>query len=180
MPPPIPVELCEYDPFWAVSARKEAARLITSVGKVIIAVHHIGSTAIPGIRAKPILDLIPVVASLAEFEKSRSIIEGLGYVWWGEYGLAGRRFCTLDEPQTGRRNAQLHCYEQSSSEIIRHIAFRDYLIAHPDLAREYETEKSRCRELYPLNSHAYADCKGPWIRRIEAEALTAARFVNRT
>jgi len=172
MPGPIPVELHPYDPAWAERARREAERLTAALGPAIIIVHHIGSTAIPGIRAKPIFDFLPVVRSLAEFDAARSVVEGLGYQWWGEYGLPGRRYCNFDDPATGRRKFQLHCYENGSSEIARHLAFRDYLRARPDLAQEYEAEKCRCRELHPLNSHAYADCKSAWIRRIEAEALS--------
>ena len=178
MPPPIPVELNQHDARWADNARREAARLTAAIGKTIVAVHHIGSTAIAGIRAKPIIDLMPVVSSHAEFENSRSVVEGLGYAWWDEYGLPGRRYCTLDDPLTGRRKVQLHCYEQGSSEIVRHLAFRDYLRSRPDLARAYDAEKCRCRDLHPLDSHAYTDCKAAWISRIEAEALsaTAVRF----
>ena len=79
MPPPIPVELRQHDPCWAENARREAARLTAAIGEVIVAVHHVGSTAIPGIRAKPILDLMPVVFSHPEFENFRSTLEGLGY-----------------------------------------------------------------------------------------------------
>lgn len=135
--------------------------------------HHIGSTAIPGIRAKPIIDLMPVVSNHAEFEDFRPVVEGLGYSWWGEYGLPGRRYYTLDDAVTGRRKVQLHCYEQGSSEITRHLAFRDHLRSRPDLAREYDGEKGRCRDLHPSDSHAYTDCKAAWISRIEAEALSA-------
>jgi GrpB-like predicted nucleotidyltransferase (UPF0157 family) len=175
MPAPIPVELIQYDPAWAENARREAARLTAATGELVITVHHIGSTAIPGMHAKPILDLIPVVLSLAKFENCRSVIERLGYAWWGEYGLPGRRYCTLDDPLTGRRTVQLHCYEQDSSQITRHLAFRDYLRSHPDLVREYDAEKGRCRDLHPLDSHAYSDCKDAWIRRIEAQALSVPR-----
>jgi GrpB-like predicted nucleotidyltransferase (UPF0157 family) len=179
MPPPVPVELVPHDPAWADHARQEAARLTAAIGGVIVMVHHIGSTAIPGIRAKPILDLIPVVRSLDEFENSRSVVEGLGYAWWGEFGLPGRRYCTFDDPHTARRTVQLHCYERGSSEIVRHLAFRDYLRSNPDLARAYDALKDRCRDLHPLDSHAYSDCKNAWIRRIEAQALSAAAVVSR-
>jgi GrpB-like predicted nucleotidyltransferase (UPF0157 family) len=180
MPPPIAVELKQYDPAWPENARRETERLTAGIGAVIGAVHHIGSTAIPGIHAKPILDLMPVVLDLSTFDHSRSVVEGLGYAWWGEYGLPGRRYCTLDDPLTGRRKVQLHCYQKESPEITRHLAFRDYLRENPNLAREYDAEKVRCRDLNPLDSHAYTDCKAAWIRRIEAQALSAAVFVNRT
>jgi GrpB-like predicted nucleotidyltransferase (UPF0157 family) len=172
------VELIPHDPHWAENARQEAARLTAAIGDAIVRVHHIGSTAIPGIRAKPILDLIPVVVSLEAFDRSCSVVEGLGYAWWGEYGLAGRRYCSLDDPRTGRRKVQLHCYERGSQQIARHLAFRDYLRSRPDLARAYDAEKGRCRDRHPLDSHAYTDCKDTWIRRIEAQALSA--FIGET
>jgi GrpB-like predicted nucleotidyltransferase (UPF0157 family) len=180
MPPPIPVELREHNPSWADKAREEATRLTTAVGEVMIVVHHIGSTAIPYIQAKPILDLMPIVVSHAEFEKSRSTVERLGYAWWGEHGLSGRRYCSLDDPLTGHRTVQLHCYERDSPEIARHLAFREYLKTHRDLAREYEAEKCRCQTLHPFDAHAYTECKNAWIRRIEAAALLSVGFVNRT
>jgi GrpB-like predicted nucleotidyltransferase (UPF0157 family) len=67
---------------------------------------------------------------------------------------------------------QLHCYETGSSEIIRHLAFRDYLRARPDLAYEYEQEKVRCQAMHPDNTHSYGACKSAWIKRIERLALT--------
>ena len=174
MPAPIPVELKEHDKAWAENAWRESKRLIAATGDRIITVHHIGSTAIQNVRAKPILDLMPAVSSLAEFDGCRAVLEKLGYEWWGEYGLPGRRYCTLHDPLTGARKVQLHCYEQGSPEITRHLAFRDYLRSNPDLAREYDAEKTRCRDRHPQDSHAYSDCKSACIRRIEARALSAS------
>jgi GrpB-like predicted nucleotidyltransferase (UPF0157 family) len=178
MPIPFPVELVEHDPNWANNARQEVARLTAAIGELILTVHHIGSTAIPGIRAKPIIDLMPVVRNLGEFEQFRPSVEELGYMWWGEYGLPGRRYCTLNDPRTGHRKVQLHCYEQGSPAIARHLAFRDYLRSRPELAREYDAEKWRCRGLHTMDSHAYSDCKGEWISRIEAQALLVATLIN--
>lgn len=171
MPPPIRVELEPHNPAWAEDAQREAARLALAIGATLVTVHHIGSTAIPGIQAKPILDLLPVVVDIAELNANRARLEALGYAAWGEYGLPGRRCFTLNDAATARRKVQLHCYQADSPEIERHLAFRDYLRARADLARDYEAEKCRCRDRHPLDSHAYTECKSQWIRRIEAEAL---------
>jgi GrpB-like predicted nucleotidyltransferase (UPF0157 family) len=173
VPAPIAVELQPHDPTWAEDARNESARLADALGESLVTVHHIGSTAIPGIRAKPILDLIPVFASMSALDETRVLIESLGYAWWGEYGLPGRRYCTFDDLLTGRRKVQLHGYLIGSAEITRHIAFRDFLRARPDVARAYDAEKGRCRDMHPLDSHAYSDCKCNWIHRIQEEALRA-------
>ena len=174
MPPPIPVELLPHDPAWAETAARESDRLATALGSNLLTVYHVGSTAIPGIRAKPIVDLMPVVAGLAALDDAQAGIEALGYRWWGEYGLPGRRYCTLDDPATGKRLVQLHCYAEGSPEIGRHLAFRDYLRAHPQIARAYDADKERCRALHPADSHAYSDCKGPLIQQLERDALRFA------
>lgn len=173
MPAPIAVELQPHDPTWAEEARYESARLSHMLGNALVTVHHVGSTAIPGIRAKPILDFIPEFATILALDETRGLLESLGYVWWGEYGLSGRRYCTLDDPSTGRRRVQLHGYLTGSAEIVRHLAFRDFLRTRTDVAQAYDAEKDRCRVLHPLDSHAYSDCKGAWIHRIQEEAMLA-------
>jgi GrpB-like predicted nucleotidyltransferase (UPF0157 family) len=152
-------------------ATNEGARLAAALGPILLAVHHVGSTAIPGIMAKPIVDLLPVVTDLNALDAHQRKLVALGYAWWGEFGLPGRRYCTRDDAATGQRLTQLHCYVFGSAEINRHLAFRDYLRQQPDVARAYEREKLRCRELHPNDSHAYSDCKSQWIVAIEAEAL---------
>jgi GrpB-like predicted nucleotidyltransferase (UPF0157 family) len=179
MPPPFIVELVPHDPRWASDAASEVERLARALGAVLVAAHHVGSTAVPGIVAKPILDLMPVVTDLTAFDERRRSVEALGYECWGELGLRGRRYCTLDDTATGRRLVQLHCYAVGSTEIERHLAFRDYLRHRPDIARAYEREKLRCRALHPKDSHAYADCKSPWIVETEAEALLWRQSVGR-
>lgn len=174
MPAPIVVELCPHSPQWAVIAREESRRLMAAVGPSLLGVHHIGSTAIPGIGAKPVIDLLPVVR-LAAFDTRRAAVEELGYQWWDEYGLPGRRYCTWDDPATGRRTFQLHCFAEGDFQIKRHLAFRDYLRALPDEAAAYEREKIRCRDLFPDNSHAYSDAKAGWIESRLVQALERDR-----
>ncbi|KJK23062.1 hypothetical protein UB46_17970 [Burkholderiaceae bacterium 16] len=175
MPPPIKVELLLHDPQWAEQATAEGQALIAAIGPCVLAVHHVGSTAIPRIRTKPVLDLIPVVSSLSDLDQHRGELERLGYAWWGELGLPGRRYCTKTDPGSMRRLVQLHCYAEGSPEVVRHLAFRDYLRQNADVAPAYDQEKARCRRLYPNDSHAYGDCKDAWIREVETRALVALK-----
>lgn len=176
MPPPIRVELREHDCEWGEQATRESARIIAACPSSIIAVHHIGSTSIAGIVAKPILDLIAVATSLSALDESRAAIEALGYEWWGEYDIEGRRFCTLSDRTNGTRLVHVHAFEEGSLGIERHLAFRDYLRAHPTIAREYEAMKRHCHDRHPADSHAYSDCKSDWIRRVETDALEFFRL----
>ena len=174
MPPPLPVRLVPHNPQWADLARQEGVRIQDATGPVVIDVHHVGSTAVPGIAAKPTLDLLLVAASLAEFDGLRPVLEKLGYAWHGEYGLTGRRYCTLTCTETDERRVNLHAYAEGDPSIARHLAFRDHLRARPDVAAAYDREKARCAALHPNDSHAYTDCKAAWIRAVEAKALREA------
>jgi GrpB-like predicted nucleotidyltransferase (UPF0157 family) len=168
MPPPIPVVMATYNPEWPRAAARHAEDLRV-LGPVLAAVHHIGSTSVPGLAAKPIIDLMPLVSDLAEIDRLRGRVEALGYGWHGELGIAGRRYCTLDD-QAGVRAVQLHIFQMNSPHIERHIALRDYLRAHPEVARAYENEKRRAQRLYPDDSHRYTDAKAAWIREAEVKA----------
>jgi GrpB-like predicted nucleotidyltransferase (UPF0157 family) len=175
MPPPIPVILAAYNPEWPRMAASHVERLQV-LGPNLLAVHHIGSTSVPGLAAKPIIDLMPLVADLADLDRQRQRAEALGYAWHGELGISGRRFCTFSN-EAGIRAAHLHFFEVHSSQAERHIAFRDYLRGHPEVASAYENEKRRAQELHPGDSHAYSDEKNTWIRDMEAKAL--AWFAHR-
>lgn len=124
----------------------------------------------PGLAAKPIIDLMPVVTDLADLDRERGRVEALGYNWHGEYGISERRYCTLCD-ESGIRMVQLHFFKADSPQAKRHLAFRNYLRAHPEAASAYEIEKRRARDLHPNDSHAYTDAKAAWIRKTEALAL---------
>src|ERR1700733_14014694 len=111
-PDVIAVELVPHRAEWTAMARAESARLKTALGDNLITVHHVGSTAIPGIMAKAIVDLMPIVRDLAAFDAQESAIRDLGYKWHGEFGLERRRFCTWADPKTAKRVSQLHVFRE--------------------------------------------------------------------
>jgi GrpB-like predicted nucleotidyltransferase (UPF0157 family) len=165
---PFPVRLVAYDPDWPRQAQERIARLRV-LEPVLVAAHHIGSTSVPGLIAKPIIDLMPLVGDLASLDRERGQVEALGYRWHGEYGIPGRRYCTADIG--GLRVAQLHFFAMGDPGAKRHLAFRDYLRAHSGIAAAYAAEKRRARDLHPGDHQAYGGEKQAWIDRIDAAAL---------
>lgn len=172
---PMPVLLLPHDPRWAERAAREAARLRDALGENLVRVHHIGSTAIPGIEAKPIVDLLPEVRAIEAVELANDAMRALGYGVHGEFGIAGRRYFTWVNPASSQRELHVHVFEQGSEHVARHLAFRDYMRAHPADARAYEAEKRRCRDLHPKDSRAYSEAKSPWIAAAQERALAWGR-----
>ena len=168
---PRPVALAPHDPRWSVRAEALIADLQAAAPGVFVAVHHVGSTAVPGLMAKPVIDLLGEAGSLAEIAAARSTLEPLGYRWRGEHGFAGRRYFTRDDPDSGMRGVNLHVYAAGNLALAWHLAFRDRLRAEPATAAAYEREKSRCAALHPDDSGAYAACKKAWTDGVAAEAV---------
>jgi GrpB-like predicted nucleotidyltransferase (UPF0157 family) len=165
------VTLHPHDPTWPKLAQTEASRLAPVLGANLIAIEHIGSTAVPGIHAKPTIDMLPIVHSIQTVDAQANAIETLGYRWRGEFGLPGRRYCTLDHQGSGRRLFNVHIFETGSPEIDCLLAFRDYLRARRDEALAYEYDKKRAAALHPDDTLAYNDAKSPWIKQCETRAL---------
>jgi len=164
------VELVPHNPGWRQLAYEEAQVLRKSVGGIFLAIHHIGSTAVPSIRAKPVIDLMAEVANLDLLDENQAAIESAGYEWRGENGVPARRYCIKNDPQSGIRLVHLHCFERGNAEIDRHLGFRDLLRSNPRIVRAYEAEKHRCKELHPDDSNAYSSCKSEWIQNVERGA----------
>jgi GrpB-like predicted nucleotidyltransferase (UPF0157 family) len=167
------VELVPHDPTWAVQAAAESECLAAAIGPTLICIEHVGSTSIPGIRAKPTIDLQPIVKSLADLDARQPQVEALGFIWRGEFGIPGRRYCIREENR--RRLFHVHCHQDGHPEIARTLVFRDYLRAHPQEAKAYETLKIACAVAHPDDTLAYSNAKGDWIRACitRAEAWAA-------
>lgn len=148
---------------------------LRSLGDVVLRVEHIGSTAVAGLIAKPVVDMLVVVTTLAALDARQGDVVSLGMVWHGEFGVDGRRFCTLDsdagDSDARVRLANVHFYAADSRHPARQIAFRDYLRSHPDVAAAYGVEKQRAAKIQPDDSTAYSAEKGDWIRSVELAAL---------
>ncbi|MBI1181896.1 MAG: GrpB family protein [Alphaproteobacteria bacterium] len=171
-PPPHPVVIAPYDPHWPRMAARESGRLATAVGPTLLRWEHFGSTAVPGLAAKPVIDLMGIVAHLKDLDGRRPHIEAAGYQWYGEFGIPGRRFNTLT--RRGRRVVHLHFYQRDSEQVGRHLSVRDYLRSHPSAARDYEAEKRRAAAIHPDDSLAYNREKDAWVQHLERMAMTWA------
>lgn len=165
------IDLVNYDPAWPDMAAREAERWQKALGPALVEVHHIGSTSVPGLAAKPVIDLIPVIAGGADPDALRPEVHAMGYEWLGEYGLPRRRYCRRSSPTTGKPLVHAHCWQEGDSEIRRHLAFRDALRADPLLRGAYEERKRHCASVHFEDPAGYGACKASWIDTVEARAL---------
>ncbi|HEY7680345.1 MAG TPA: GrpB family protein, partial [Terriglobia bacterium] len=146
---------------------------------IVVALHHIGSTAIPGIFAKPIIDILLEVDDVKGLDSRTSAMQGLGYEGLGEFGIPGRRYFRKNN-SSGIRTHQVHAFQSGSSEIERHLAFRDYIIAHPQEARRYSELKRALAKQHPEDIESYMDGKDPYIKEHEQKALTWRKSQTKT
>jgi GrpB-like predicted nucleotidyltransferase (UPF0157 family) len=163
------VWLAPHDPAWLATARAEGARIAAAIGDAVLDVEHIGSTAIAGIAAKAIIDLMPVLRANAELDSGRGQMEALGYLWRGEFGIPGRRYYVLE--REGRRVFHVHVYRAGDANVATQLAFRDYLRAHREEALAYEAVKLAAAAAHPGDSMAYNDHKSGWIRACLQRAM---------
>jgi GrpB-like predicted nucleotidyltransferase (UPF0157 family) len=159
----------EYSPDWPAAFNQEAERLQPLLGDELVVVHHIGSTSVPGLAAKPIIDMLPLVRDIARVDALTPALQAAGYKAWGEYGLPGRRYFTRD--RDAYRTHNIHVYQADDPAIDRHLAFRDYLRSHDEARREYEALKRQVYALHPADISAYNDGKDAWIKQVERAAL---------
>lgn len=160
-----PLEVVAYDPEWPGRYEREAERVRAALGPVEL--EHMGSTAVPGLAAKPVVDISVGLERLELPAAPIAAMERLGYEYLGENGLPGRLFFSKDE--AGRRAYHVHVVELGGEHWHRHRAFRDYLRAHPAEAGRYAAEKRRIAAESPTHA-AYWERKQPFVDALFARA----------
>jgi GrpB-like predicted nucleotidyltransferase (UPF0157 family) len=162
-------------PVWADRFANEANRLRAALGANVLGMHHIGSTAIPGICAKPIIDILIEVESLERLDACDREMVSLGYEVMGEYGLPGRRhFRRYESDRVG--GVHVHSYELGHPDLVRHVAFRDYMCAHLDEAEAYSALKLQLSAEFPKDRDSYANGQSSFIQERQRRALNWRGF----
>lgn len=166
------IEVVPYNSGWVSQFEDEARKIKNVLGENCLQVHHIGSTSIPGLSAKPIIDLIPVVLDISAVDACEDGMRAIGYEAKGEAGIPFRRFFK-------KNGFNIHIYPKESSETDRHIKFRDWLIHHPKYKEEYEKLKIGLSHSYPYDIFSYCTGKENFINKIDALAgYTGFRVVT--
>ncbi|NOI65271.1 GrpB family protein [Vibrio sp. 99-8-1] len=163
------IEVVDYRCSWIDEFNREKVLIESALNlDNVAAIHHIGSTSVKGLCAKPIIDILIEVNSLEEMDNENYLMESLGYKVKGEFGIAGRRYYQKGGIQ---RSHQVHVFLVGSSEVKRHIAFRDYLTTFPEIASLYDSLKREGAEICDNDIDAYSTHKESFIKEHEKNAL---------
>lgn len=158
-----------YNPEWRLIYEKEAAKLYAALQPYSAVLHHIGSTSVSGLAAKPTIDILIELEKLDVADEREMILEKLGYEARGENGIKGRRYFVKKDGDV--HLIHVHMYENETHDVLRHIAFRDYLIANPEMVAFYSQLKTDLATAFPQDIESYIAGKDEAVKRIEAEAL---------
>ncbi|QIN84137.1 GrpB family protein [Rubrobacter tropicus] len=164
------VKVVFHDPAWGEAFEAEAAALRSVLGDEALAIHHIGSTSVPGLAAKPTIDVLVEVRKIGSVDDFDGAMIEKGYEAWGEYGIPGRRFFTKNRGPARTHN--VHVFEAGTPEVERHLAFRDYLREHTQTALAYGNLKKDLAEKFPADMESYMVGKDAFIKLTESEALS--------
>ena len=178
------IAISPYDPRWPELFRQEKEHLLSCLPPDLIRrVEHFGSTAVPGLAAKPIVDMLVEVTDL-QATKVRIVpvleSQGYEYFWRPTFGDDGPPFYTWfikREPRTGARTHHIHMVEGTFVEHWDRLLFRDYLIEHPDVAREYEALKVRLSAVSPTDRVAFTRGKTEFVLKVTRQAK---EYYNKT
>ena len=156
------VFLCDYTDEWAKEYDRESEKILDSIGRYVASIHHIGSTAVPGLKAKPIID---IAIELFRFEDGFLCIEPLSNVGYKHRiipELPERHYYSKGNPRTH----QIHMYKPKSEYLWEHLQFRDKLRVNADLAKNYQEIKEKLIETYGQDKLAYADAKTEFVKSV--------------
>ncbi len=157
------MNLVAYNPEWEKIFLTEKETIAQALGNDCLEIEHIGSTAIPGILSKPIVDIAVRIPSLKASEKYLAPLQAIGYTYFPERSSVERMFLAKGVPPT------LHLSLTESEKFSywkRQILFRDYLRSHADIAKEYEILKANLIQKYPDISQGYSDGKGEFVKKV--------------
>ncbi|HEX8360683.1 MAG TPA: GrpB family protein [Longimicrobium sp.] len=166
------LRLVEHDGGWAERFAAEAGRIGEALGAHAAAIEHVGSTAVPGLPGKPVLDVAIAVASEDDADACIAPLVALGYEYRGPYGDDPRRRYYVRDAD-GSRVAQIHLYVLPARAWDEKLAFRDALRADPELARAYAEEKWRVADAVGWDKAAYSAAKGPFVEAVLARPRAA-------
>ena len=166
-----PIEIVPYDPAWPELFRQESDALTRVLAPWLArGIEHIGSTAVPGLSAKPVIDIMAAVLSLETSRPAISAAASLGYCSFPYQADLEHWFC---KPSAALRTHHLHLVPVDSAQWVRSLAFREYLRTNPDIAAEYADLKRGLAERFRLDREAYTSAKGPFIDSIVEKAIAA-------
>lgn len=164
-----PIEIVDYDPLWPGKFGEERERLRAAVGPWLRgSIEHVGSTAVPGLRAKPVIDIMVGVESLAASRDAIPVVERLGYLYWPYKGDVMHWFC---KPSDEVRTHHLHLVPFGSPPWVERLAFRDRLRTDATARLEYAALKDELAARYRADREAYTDGKTDFIQRLVALEL---------
>jgi GrpB-like predicted nucleotidyltransferase (UPF0157 family) len=164
-----PIVIADYDPAWPEAFERERAAIESALGDAIpsvVAIEHFGSTAVAGLAAKPVIDIMIGVQDVAAGVPCITPLVDLGYQCMGESGIPGRIFFRKGQP----RSHHVHVLPFGGQSWNRHLAFRDLLRQRPDLAEKYARTKRELAASHGADRMAYTEAKTPFIEAALAES----------
>ncbi len=167
------VEMAAYDSAWPAAFQRERALIAVALGDLALAIEHVGSTAVPGLGAKPIIDITVGLRRQTDGEECVRPLEELGYEYRGEAGIPGRLY--FRKLTDGLRTHHIHMVELESDFWQRQLLFRDYLREHPQEARAYYELKVRLAAQYGADRDGYTEAKTEFIESALRKAREAAK-----
>ena len=157
-----------YDEKWDEAFEDIRKELSEALGDLSQRIEHVGSTAVRGLSAKPIIDIDVVIDDTSLLPKVVEALQSIGYIHEGDLGIPGREAFKYDKKEHLMKH-HLYVCAKDSAELKRHLSFRDYLRSHPEAVCEYSRIKEEGARLYPDDIDKYIEHKSPFIEGIYKE-----------